>query len=48
MNGVSQFHVLATINTGGAAKCVNVPPTDTFTNNNPSVAYFSGVLGRRS
>jgi hypothetical protein len=37
MNAMSQFHLLATISTGGAAKCVNVPPMDTLTNSNPSV-----------
>ena len=41
MNGVSQPHGRATISTGGAAKWVNVPPIETLTNSNPSVAYFS-------
>ena len=45
MNGVSQFQARATISTGGAAKCVSVPPIETFTNSRPSVAYFSRVLG---
>jgi hypothetical protein len=40
MNGVSQPHFAATISTGGAAKWVSVPPTDTLTNSTPSVAYF--------
>ena len=40
MNGVSQSPGRATINTAGAAKCVNVPPTETLTNSRPSVAYF--------
>src|SRR3954447_10742620 len=31
MNAVSQLHLAATINTGGAANEVNVPPTDTLT-----------------
>ena len=46
--GVSQRHGRATISTGGAAKCVSVPPIDTLTNSRPSVAYFSRVLGPRS
>ena len=45
MKGVSQFHGRATISTGGAAKCVSVPPIDTFTNSSPSVAYFKPALG---
>ena len=48
MNPVVQFQCRATISTGGAAKCVSVPPIDTFTNNSPSVAYFRRVLGVRS
>ena len=40
MNPVSQFHGLATISTGGAAKCVSVPPIETLTKSNPRVAYF--------
>ena len=40
MNAVVQSHFAATISTGGAAKLVSVPPTDTFTNSTPSVAYF--------
>ena len=28
MKGVSQFHLPATITTGGAAKCVRVPPIE--------------------
>ena len=48
MNDVVQSHVRATIGTGGAAKWVSVPPIETFTKSNPSVAYFSRVLGCRS
>ena len=48
MNVVSQFHGRATISTGGAAKCVSVPPIETLTNSSPSVAYFSRGLGLRS
>src|SRR5690349_22772842 len=45
MNSESQFQGRATISTGGAAKCVNVPPIETLTNNSPSVAYFSASDG---
>ena len=45
MKAVSQFHGRATISTGGAAKCVSVPPIETFTNSSPSVAYFRRALG---
>jgi hypothetical protein len=38
MNGVSQCQRAATIRTGGAEKCVSVPPMDTFTKSSPSVA----------
>ena len=34
----SQFHGLATIRTGGAAKWVRVPPTEMFTKSRPIVA----------
>ena len=37
----SQFHFEATIKTGGAAKCVSVPPIETLTNNKAIVAYLS-------
>jgi hypothetical protein len=40
MNGDPQFQGSATIRTGGAAKCVSVPPIDTFTKSSPIVAYF--------
>ena len=43
MNQVSQFHLAATISTGGAAKGVSVPPMEMFTNRVPSVAYLSLV-----
>src|SRR3990167_4404978 len=43
MNQLSQFHFAATINTGGAAKDVSVPPMDTLTNSTPKVAYLSFV-----
>ncbi len=48
MNDVSQPQGRATISTGGAAKCVSVPPIDTFTKRRPSVAYFNLALGRKS
>ncbi len=48
MNGVSHSHVRDTIRTGGAAKCVSVPPIDTLTNSSPSVAYFNVGDGLRS
>ena len=38
MKGVSQLHFAATMSTGGAAKCVSVPPTEMFTKSSPSVA----------
>ena len=41
---ISQFHVLLTIRTGGAAKGVNVPPIEMFTNNTPRVAYLKRKL----
>ncbi|BDU52661.1 hypothetical protein LINBF2_08960 [Limnohabitans sp. INBF002] len=41
MNMVSHSHLPATIKTGGAAKGVNVPPMEIFTNKTPTVAYFS-------
>jgi hypothetical protein len=47
MNGVSQPQVRATMRTGGAAKCVKVPPIEISTNSRPSVAYFRRVLGSR-
>ena len=34
---VPHLHFSATISTGGAAKCVSVPPTETFTKRSPSV-----------
>lgn len=37
MNAMFQIHLAATISTGGAAKCVSVPPMETLTNSNPSV-----------
>ena len=40
MNAVVQSHFAATINTGGAAKLVSVPPTETLTNSTPRVAYL--------
>src|SRR5512138_1806145 len=40
MNPVVQSHLAATMRIGGAAKLVNVPPTETLTNNTPSVAYL--------
>ena len=45
MNGVPHPHGSATINTGGAAKCVSVPPIETLTNSRPSVAYFRRGAG---
>ena len=48
MNARSHPHSRATISTGGAAKCVSVPPIDTLTNSVPSVAYFRLVPGCRS
>jgi hypothetical protein len=48
MSGVSQFHGRATINTGGAAKCVSVPPMEMLTNRRPIVAYLRRALGWRS
>ena len=41
MKGVVQPHFAATMSTGGAAKWVSVPPTETLTNSTPSVAYLS-------
>ena len=38
MKGVSQFHLAATMRTGGAAKWVSVPPMETLTKSSPSVA----------
>ena len=38
MKAVSQPHGRATISTGGAAKWVRVPPTDTLTKSRPRVA----------
>ena len=35
----------ATISTGGAAKFVSVPPTDTFRNSRASVANLKRLLG---
>ena len=37
MNIVSHPHASTTISTGGAAKCVRVPPMEIFTNSSPSV-----------
>jgi hypothetical protein len=48
IKAVSHPHGRATISTGGAAKCVSVPPIDTLTNSTPSVAYISRLLGCRS
>lgn len=44
---MSQFHLPATITMGGAAKCVSVPPTETFTNSSASVAYRRLMEGLR-
>ena len=44
MKVVVQSHVRATINTGGAAKWVSVPPIDTFTKSRPE----RGVLQSRA
>ncbi len=38
MKPESQSHRGATITTGGAAKCVSVPPTEMLTKSSPSVA----------
>ena len=38
---MSQFHLAATIKTGGAANGVKVPPIEILTNSTPMVAYFS-------
>ena len=43
MKAKSQFHWLATIRTGGAAKGVRVPPIEMLTNRTPNVTYFSRV-----
>ena len=48
MKPVPQSQGRATIKTGGAAKCVSVPPIDTFTKSSPSVAYLNVVPGWRS
>ena len=40
MNATSQFHLAATISTGGAAKDVSVPLMDTLTKSTPMVAYL--------
>ena len=48
MKPVVHPHFPATISTGGAAKWVSVPPTETLTNSRPSVAYFRLRLGSRS
>ena len=45
MNVRPQPYFAATIRTGGAAKWVRVPPTETFTKRSPSVPYFSLVEG---
>ena len=45
---VSHPQVLATISTGGAAKCVSVPPIDTDRNSSPKVAYFNLFEGENS
>ena len=45
MKGNVQPHGAATISTGGAAKWVNVPPTETFTKRIPIVAYASLLEG---
>ena len=42
---MSQPQAAATISTGGAAKCVSVPPMEMFTNSKPSVAYMRRTLG---
>jgi len=39
IKSVPQCHGAATIRTGGAAKCVRVPPTEILTKRRPSVAY---------
>ena len=46
MKAVSQPQGRATISTGGAAKCVSVPPIETLTNSSPRVAYDKRRLGR--
>ena len=38
MYSIPQFHLPATMTTGGAAKCVSVPPTEMFTKRRPRVA----------
>ena len=40
MNALSQFHLAATINTGGAANDVRVPPMEIFTKSTPSARYL--------
>ena len=47
MKGKVQPHGEATIKTGGAAKCVNVPPTEILTKRSPIVAYASLLEGLR-
>ena len=41
MNMRSQYQVVATISTGGAANGVSVPPMEILTNSTPRVAYLS-------
>ena len=48
MNGVPQSQCRATMSTGGAAKCVSVPPIETLTNKSPRVPYFNADPGVRS
>ena len=41
MKARSQFHLAATISTGGAANGVSTPPIETLTNRVPSNAYLT-------
>ncbi len=43
MKAKSQFQVLATMRTGGAANGVSVPPMEMFTNSTPKVPYIRRV-----
>ena len=44
MKLMSQFHLAATISTGGAANGVSTPPMEILTNRTPNVAYLSMLL----
>ena len=46
MKALSQFQVVATISTGGAAYEVSVPPIETLTNSTPSAKYFGALAAR--